>query len=66
VRKYGVGSGAVRTISGTMRLHLDLEERIARFKNVRGVRGVSIRFLPPTPARSPPSSGPKTTLSPMS
>jgi glycine C-acetyltransferase len=34
VRKYGVGSGAVRTISGTMRLHLDLEERIARFKNV--------------------------------
>src|SRR6202140_3594779 len=34
VRKYGVGSGAVRTISGTMRLHLELEERIAAFKNV--------------------------------
>jgi glycine C-acetyltransferase len=34
VRKFGVGSGAVRTISGTMRLHLELEERIARFKNV--------------------------------
>jgi glycine C-acetyltransferase len=34
VRKYGVGSGAVRTISGTMCLHMDLEERIARFKNV--------------------------------
>jgi len=34
VRKYGVGSGAVRTISGTMRLHIELEERIARFKNV--------------------------------
>jgi glycine C-acetyltransferase len=34
VRKYGVGSGSVRTISGTMRLHLELEERIARFKNV--------------------------------
>ncbi len=33
VRKYGVGSGAVRTISGTMSLHLELEERIARFKN---------------------------------
>src|SRR6266404_2399134 len=33
-RKYGVGSGAVRTISGTMRLHMELEERIARFKNV--------------------------------
>src|SRR5579862_7085891 len=33
-RRYGVGSGAVRTISGTMSLHLALEERIARFKNV--------------------------------
>jgi len=34
VRRYGVGSGAVRTISGTMKLHMELEERIARFKNV--------------------------------
>ncbi len=33
-KKYGVGSGAVRTIAGTMALHLQLEERIARFKNV--------------------------------
>ncbi len=33
-RKYGVGSGAVRTISGTMSLHMELEERIAAFKNV--------------------------------
>ena len=33
-RRYGVGSGAVRTISGTMSLHMELEERIARFKNV--------------------------------
>jgi glycine C-acetyltransferase len=32
--KYGVGSGAVRTIAGTMRIHLELEEKIARFKNV--------------------------------
>ena len=34
VREYGVGSGAVRTISGTMRLHIELEERIAAFKHV--------------------------------
>jgi glycine C-acetyltransferase len=34
IRKYGVGSGAVRTIAGTMRIHMELEERIARFKNV--------------------------------
>jgi len=33
-RTYGVGSGAVRTIAGTMRLHMQLEEKIARFKNV--------------------------------
>ena len=33
-RKYGAGSGAVRTISGTMTLHMELEQRIARFKNV--------------------------------
>src|SRR5437763_3775534 len=33
-RKYGVGSGAVRTIAGTMRIHMQLEEKIARFKNV--------------------------------
>src|SRR5919112_5611811 len=31
---YGAGSGAVRTISGTMSLHVELEERIAAFKNV--------------------------------
>ncbi|HUI42695.1 MAG TPA: glycine C-acetyltransferase [Terriglobia bacterium] len=34
VEKYGVGSGAVRTIAGTMSLHLELEEKIARFKRV--------------------------------
>jgi glycine C-acetyltransferase len=34
VKHYGVGSGAVRTISGTMSLHMALEERIAAFKNV--------------------------------
>jgi len=33
-KKYGVGSGAVRTIAGTMKLHMELEEKIARFKNV--------------------------------
>ncbi|MEW5979411.1 MAG: glycine C-acetyltransferase [Acidobacteriota bacterium] len=30
----GVGSGAVRTIAGTMSIHMALEEKIARFKNV--------------------------------
>jgi glycine C-acetyltransferase len=34
IRKYGVGSGAVRTIAGTMKIHMELEEQIARFKKV--------------------------------
>jgi glycine C-acetyltransferase len=34
VKEHGVGSGAVRTIAGTMRIHMKLEEKIARFKNV--------------------------------
>src|SRR5713226_7865720 len=33
-KKYGAGSGAVRTISGTMSLHMELERRIAAFKHV--------------------------------
>lgn len=33
-REFGVGSGAVRTISGTMAMHTELERRIAAFKNV--------------------------------
>ena len=34
VKKLGVGAGAVRTIAGTMKPHMELEEQIARFKNV--------------------------------
>ena len=34
VRKLGVGAGAVRTIAGTMNIHMELEEQIAKFKNV--------------------------------
>src|SRR5471032_3022993 len=33
-KKYGVGSGAVRKIAGTMRIHMELEEKIAAFKSV--------------------------------
>jgi len=29
---YGVGAGAVRTIAGTMELHVELEEKLAKFK----------------------------------
>jgi glycine C-acetyltransferase len=32
IEKYGVGSGAVRPISGTMDVHVELEKRLAKFK----------------------------------
>ncbi len=32
-KTYGAGAGAVRTIAGTMQLHMQLEEQIAKFKN---------------------------------
>ncbi len=34
---YGVGPGAVRTIAGTMKLHLELEEKLAAFKGAEAV-----------------------------
>src|SRR5258708_1289924 len=33
IEQYGVGSGSVRTIAGTMSLHVELEEKLARFKH---------------------------------
>lgn len=33
LEKYGVGAGAVRTINGTLKLHLELEEKLAEFKH---------------------------------
>jgi glycine C-acetyltransferase len=37
VQELGVGSGAVRTIAGTMELHEELERRLAAFKHVEAV-----------------------------
>jgi glycine C-acetyltransferase len=37
VERFGAGSGAVRTIAGTMSLHEELEERLATFKHVEAV-----------------------------
>lgn len=35
VQSYGVGSGSVRPIAGNMDLHIELEERLARFKHAK-------------------------------
>jgi len=34
---YGAGAGAVRTINGTMDLHIELEEKLAHFKKTEAV-----------------------------
>jgi glycine C-acetyltransferase len=36
-RKYGVGTGSVRTIAGTMDIHMELERRLADFKKTEAV-----------------------------
>src|SRR2546422_8148910 len=36
-RKYGVGTGSVSTIAGTMDIHMELERRLAEFKNTEAV-----------------------------
>ncbi|MEO6214187.1 MAG: glycine C-acetyltransferase [Vicinamibacterales bacterium] len=37
VKMFGVGSGSVRTIAGTMAIHMELERRLAEFKKVEAV-----------------------------
>jgi glycine C-acetyltransferase len=37
LKEFGVGSGSVRTIAGTMAIHMELERRLAAFKQVEGV-----------------------------
>ena len=36
-RELGVGTGSVRTIAGTMAIHVELEHRLAAFKNTEAV-----------------------------
>ena len=37
IEKFGVGSGSVRSIAGTMEIHMELERRLAEFKKVEAV-----------------------------
>src|SRR5690349_21792126 len=37
IERYGVGSGSVRTIAGTMAIHMELEARLATFKKTEAV-----------------------------
>jgi len=44
VRAYGAGSGSVRAIAGNMKLHVDLEKRIAEFKGVEAALAYQTGF----------------------
>ncbi len=44
VDEWGVGPGAVRTIAGTQRLHIECEERLAAFKQVEAALLVQSGF----------------------
>jgi len=51
--KYGIGPGAVRTIAGTMDLHLELERRFAKFKGVEAAITFQSGFAPIWPPFPP-------------
>jgi glycine C-acetyltransferase len=44
VDEWGVGPGAVRTIAGTMKLHEELEKKLAEFKKVEAVIALQSGF----------------------
>lgn len=45
IDRYGVGPGAVRSIAGTMELHLELEKRMASFKGVEAAITMQSGFV---------------------
>jgi len=45
IDKYGVGAGAVRTINGTLELHIKLEERLAEFKHTEAAISYQAGFM---------------------
>jgi len=44
IDEWGVGPGAVRTIAGTMKIHEELEKRLAEFKRVEAVLALQSGF----------------------
>src|SRR5579864_7989666 len=45
IDEYGIGPGAVRTIAGTMSLHVALEDRLAQFKGVEATVTLQSGFM---------------------
>lgn len=45
IKKYGVGTGSVRALSGTNTLHLELERRLAQFKQAEAALVLTSGYL---------------------
>ncbi|WP_246943812.1 glycine C-acetyltransferase [Bacillus pinisoli] len=45
LEKYGAGAGAVRTINGTLKVHIELEEKIAEFKQTEAAIAYQSGFM---------------------
>ncbi|RKX38507.1 MAG: 8-amino-7-oxononanoate synthase, partial [Thermotogae bacterium] len=45
IEKWGVGPGAVRTIAGTLKIHEELEEALAKFKRVEAALFFQTGFI---------------------
>jgi glycine C-acetyltransferase len=45
ISKYGVGTGSVRSLSGTNILHLELEKRLAKFKHADGAIALTSGYM---------------------
>jgi glycine C-acetyltransferase len=45
IERFGVGPAAVRTIAGTMSLHLELERKLAEFKHVEATLSLQSGFM---------------------
>src|SRR4051812_43824888 len=46
IHRLGVGTGSVRTIAGTMAIHMELERRLAEFKQTEAAGGFQNGFTP--------------------
>lgn len=45
ISQFGVGAGAVRTINGTLKLHVELEEKLAEFKQTEAAIAYQSGFM---------------------
>src|ERR1043166_3772781 len=50
IRDFGVGSGSVRTIAGTMEIHMELEGRLAALEHTEAVVVFQSRYAAHRPA----------------